>query len=211
MQRIVIVDYGMGNLGSVQKALRYLGYEAAITSQALAVAQATHVILPGVGAFSDAIAALTASGLTDALKQAVADGRPTLGICLGMQLLFQHSHEDGLHEGLGLLPGDIVPLPAGQGLKIPHMGWNTLDLDRACPLFSGLPELTQVYFVHSYYLPPSACPAVVATAAYGVPIGAAVQRGNLYATQFHPEKSGKVGLAILDNFIRRTGGDPHAV
>lgn len=208
---IAIVDYGMGNLGSVEKALRHLGHDALVSSQPADITAATHIILPGVGAFSDAMAALRQSGLVPVLQQAVAQGKPFLGICLGMQLLFERSHEDGLFDGLGLLPGEIEPLPAQAGLKIPHMGWNDLSLNRACPLFNGLPDLVQVYFVHSYYLNPSVSADVTATAQYGVPIGAAVQRGALFATQFHPEKSGAVGLMMLDNFARFSGGVGHAV
>ena len=199
---IAIIDYGMGNLRSVQKAFEYLGFEAVVTEDAAAVASADRVVLPGVGAFEDAMARLRQSGLDRALLDAAASGKPVLGICLGMQMMFEHSEENGFHDGLGLFPGTITRL-ADHGLKIPHMGWNTLHT-RPCPLFDA-DETPCVYFVHSY------CAAMIddrftaATCEYGQTFTAAVCRGNVMATQFHPEKSGDAGLRMLRRFATWQG------
>jgi len=199
--RIVIVDYGMANLRSVQKAFEAVGHAAAVTSDPGRVADAGKVVLPGVGAFRDAIARLRETGLADAVAGHVAAGRPFLGICLGMQLLFTRGHEDGLHAGLDLVPGEVVRFPERPGLKVPHMGWNTLRLARPdCPLFAGLPPDPAVYFVHSYHPAPADPGVTAATADYPDPFTAVVWRGNVYATQFHPEKSQQVGLRMLKNF-----------
>jgi glutamine amidotransferase len=200
MAGIVIVDYGMGNLRSVQKAFEHVGHAAVITSDAHAVAEADKVVLPGVGAFRDAIARLHEAGLAGPIREAIAGGRPFLGICLGLQLLFERSHEDGIHEGLGVLPGEVVRFPDVPGLKVPHMGWNGLKFARSCPLFAGLADGDAVYFVHSYYAAPADAGLTVATAEYPTPFCAAVGRDNLFATQFHPEKSQAVGLRMLKNF-----------
>jgi glutamine amidotransferase len=206
MNTMVIVDYGMGNLRSVQKALECLGYPAQITSDPEVVRRAGKVILPGVGAFADAMARLRESGLDEALRHFVATGRPLLGICLGLQLLFSRSHEDGLHEGLNLLAGEVVRFASDPRLKVPHMGWNTLRLQQpACPLFRGLPSEPAVYFVHSYYAVPEDPAIVAATADYPAPFAAVVWKDNLVATQFHPEKSQRVGLQMLANFARWKG------
>lgn len=199
MKRIAIIDYGMGNLRSVQKALEYLGLEAEITADPQRVKQAAGAVLPGVGAFADAIAQLRGSGMDGCIAEFVASGRPFLGICLGMQMLFEESLEGGAHAGLALLPGRVIPIPAAPGRKIPHMGWNALEICRQEPLFAGLHPGDDVYFVHSFY---ADAPAEVVSAVcdYGFPVTAAVQRGKLMATQFHPEKSGDVGLRILKNF-----------
>ena len=193
---IAIVDYGMGNLRSVQKAFEYLGFEAQITGDPAAVARAERVVLPGVGAFCDAMAQLRAAGMDRAVLDAARAGKPLLGICLGMQMMFEWSEENGHYEGLGLFSGGITRL-AAPGLKVPHMGWNTLHT-RACPLFDA-GEDPCVYFVHSY------CAAQVnddtaATCDYGQTFTAAVCRGNVMATQFHPEKSGEAGLRMLRRF-----------
>jgi glutamine amidotransferase len=198
---IVIVDYGMGNLRSVQKAFEAVGHAADISADPGRIADAAKVVLPGVGAFRDAIARLRETRLADAVVGHIRAEKPFLGICLGMQLLFTRSHEDGVYAGLDLLPGEVVRFPPQPGLKVPHMGWNTLRLARPdCPLFAGLPPDPAVYFVHSYY-PAPADPAVTAAEAdYPTPFTAAVWRGNVYATQFHPEKSQQVGLRMLKNF-----------
>ncbi|MBI3910370.1 MAG: imidazole glycerol phosphate synthase subunit HisH [Armatimonadetes bacterium] len=209
---IAIVDYGMGNLRSVEKALAYLGHAARVTSDPDVVVAAERVVLPGVGAFGAAMQRLSAArDGGPALQQAVLDvarsGRPFLGICLGMQLLFTESEEMGHHPGLGLIPGrvrrfDFTGRADGTSLKIPHMGWNSLSLRREVPLFRGLEDGVMVYFVHSYYCLPESPDVVAATADHGGPFCVALWRDNLFATQFHPEKSGAAGLRMLDNFAR---------
>jgi glutamine amidotransferase len=200
---IVIVDYGMANLRSVQKAFEEVGHAAEITSDPERVGTAAKLVLPGVGAFRDAIARLRETHLAEAITAHVKQGRPFLGICLGMQLLFARSHEDGLHTGLDLFGGDVVRFPAVRGLKVPHMGWNTLKPTRPdCPLFAGLPAEPAVYFVHSYYPAPAEAGVVAATADYPDPFASVVWRDNVFATQFHPEKSQRVGLRMLGNFAR---------
>lgn len=198
---IAIIDYGVGNLFSLQSSLRAIGEEVVVTADQEVIRQADHVILPGVGAFGDAVQKLRDCGLFDFVKAQAATGKPFLGICLGMQLLFDRSLEYGEHEGLGLIPGEVRPIegviPAN--LDIPHMGWNALHFEHDCPLFRELTEGDCVYFVHSYAA--FDCDAnLTATAEYGVPLTAAVQKGNVYGTQFHPEKSGAVGLKILKAF-----------
>jgi glutamine amidotransferase len=200
---IVIVDYGMANLRSVQKAFEQVGHAAAVTSDPDRVAEATKVVLPGVGAFRDAIARLRETHLGAVITDHIQKGRPFLGICLGLQMLFTRGHEDGLHTGLDLFRGEVVRFPAVPGLKVPHMGWNTLDLKRAnCPLFAGLPHDPAVYFVHSYHAKPTDQSCVAATADYPTPFTAAIWRDNVFATQFHPEKSQRVGLQMLRNFAK---------
>jgi glutamine amidotransferase len=200
---IVIMDYGMANLRSVQKAFERVGSAADIASDPGRVADAAKLVVPGVGAFRDAIARLRETGLGRAIGDHVRGGRPFLGICLGMQLLFTRSHEDGLYEGLGLFPGDVVRFPEKPGLKVPHMGWNTLRLSKPnCPLFAGLPRDPAVYFVHSYFPAPADRGLVAAESDYPGPFCAAVWKENVYATQFHPEKSQEVGLTMLRNFAR---------
>ena len=194
---IAILDYGMGNLRSVQKAFEYLGEEARITESPAEADGASHVVLPGVGAFADAIERLRQSGLDGALLRAARAGKPVLGICLGMQLMFAASEENGHYEGLGLFPGSITRLEA-PGLKVPHMGWNTIRT-RACPLFDAGEEQC-VYFVHSYCAAEVSPEWTAAVCDYGKPFSAAVCRGNVMATQFHPEKSGAVGLRMLRRF-----------
>lgn len=194
---IAIIDYGMGNLRSVQKAFEYLGYAAVVTAEKTELRRADKLILPGVGAFCDAIHTLNETGLSQEIRQAAAAGTPLLGICLGMQLLFEKSYENGEFTGLELLPGEIVRLP--DTVKVPQIGWNSLDILQKSPLFDNLPEEPYVYFVHSYHLETQA-PIVSATCAYGKTIQVAVQQNNLFALQFHPEKSGDTGLQILKNF-----------
>lgn len=229
---IAIIDYGVGNLFSLQSSLRAIGEEVVVTANQDVIRQADHVILPGVGAFGDAVQKLRDCGLFDFVKAQAATGKPFLGICLGMQLLFDRSLEYGEHEGLGLIPGEVRPIEGviPSNLDIPHMGWNALhfidhpevtgsseekqtsssdvvpddiqisaNLSGRCPLFRDLTEGDCVYFVHSYAA--FDCDAnLTATAEYGVPLTAAVQKGNVYGTQFHPEKSGAVGLKILKAF-----------
>ncbi len=198
---IVIIDYGMGNLRSVQKAIEAVGSAAEITSDPDRVRQASKVILPGVGAFADAMAELRRTGLGEAFREAVRQGKPCLGVCLGLQLLFDSSTEDGEHTGLGLLPGRVVRLPAQPGLKVPHMGWNTLRIRKPAPLLAGLPTAPSVYFVHSYYAVAQNPQDVAAVADYPEPFAAVVWRDNLTACQFHPEKSQAIGLAMYANFV----------
>jgi len=200
MSGIVIVDYGMANLRSVQKALEKVGHEAAISSDPKVLAEATKLVLPGVGAFRDAIARLRETDLARPIVDHIKAGKPFLGICLGLQLLFTKSYEDGEHEGLGVFEGDVVRFTRVPGLKIPHMGWNQLRVRRPAPALAGLPEEAAVYFVHSYYVRPSD-PAIVATETdYPTPFASSIWHENVFATQFHPEKSQQVGLKILSNF-----------
>ncbi|MCE9564733.1 MAG: imidazole glycerol phosphate synthase subunit HisH [Planctomycetes bacterium] len=198
---IVIVDYGMANLRSVQKAFEQVGHTAEITSDADRIAKAHKVVLPGVGAFCDAIARLRETHLGSAITDHIKRGRPFLGICLGMQMLFTRSFEDGQHAGLDLFHGDVVRFPSVPGLKVPQMGWNTLDFTQpTCPLLANLPAEAAVYFVHSYYVAPTDPKCIAATADYPTPFTAVVWRDNVFATQFHPEKSQRVGLQMLKNF-----------
>ena len=200
-KRAGIIDYGMGNLRSVQKAIETVGHAAEIVSAPERLDSFSHIVLPGVGAFRDAIAHLNETGLGQAFVEAVGTGRPCLGVCLGLQLLFERSFEDGEHKGLGLIAGDVVRFKPMPGLKIPHMGWNDLQLTREDPLFAGLGRSPYVYFVHSYHAVAADPADVLATSDYGGPFVAAVGRGNLRACQFHPEKSQAVGLRIYDNFM----------
>jgi glutamine amidotransferase len=197
---IVIIDYGMGNLRSVQKAIEAVGHEATITSDPEQVRRAGKVILPGVGAFRDAAAELRRTGLGEAICEVVRAGKPCLGVCLGLQLLFDASEEDGEHQGLGLLPGRVVRFPHAPGLKIPHMGWNTLRILKPAPLLKGLEPEPSVYFVHSYHAVPDDPDDVAAESEHGRPFAAMVWRENLMACQFHPEKSQRVGLTMYANF-----------
>ena len=196
---IAIIDYDAGNLKSVEKALLSLGEETAVTREKDVILSADKVILPGVGAFGDAMEHLHRYGLPDILRQAAAQGTPLLGICLGMQLLFERSEESEGVEGLSILPGEILKIPPCEGLKIPHMGWNSLDVKPGAKLFAGLPEHPYVYFVHSY-MANTADEYIAASCDYGVKVTALVQNKNVFGAQFHPEKSGAVGLTILKNF-----------
>lgn len=198
---IAIMDYDAGNIRSVEKALLLLGEEVKITSDAEEILSADKVILPGVGAFGDAMANLKVRGLDRVIHQVVEKGTPFLGICLGLQLLFERSDEAPGVEGLGILKGEIVRIPAAEGLKIPHMGWNSLHLSHNGRLFQNIKEGAYVYFVHSYYLKAREEEIVKASAEYGVHIHASVEKGDVFACQFHPEKSGEVGLQILKEFV----------
>ncbi len=200
MTNILIVDYGMANLRSVQKAFERVGSAAEISSDPDRVAAAEKIVLPGVGAFRDAIAKLRETGLDQPIIDHIDSGQPFLGICLGLQLLFTRSHEDGVYAGLNVLAGDVVRFPHIEGLKVPHMGWNTLRFRPQCPLFKGLPQESSVYFVHSYFASPLDPEISAAEADYPAPFTAAIWRENLFATQFHPEKSQQVGMTMLKNF-----------
>jgi imidazole glycerol-phosphate synthase subunit HisH len=199
---IAIIDYEMGNLRSVQKAFERMGHAATITSDPEELASATKLVLPGVGAFRDAIAALRERRLVEPIRAAIAAGKPFLGICLGLQLLFDVSHEDGRYEGLGVVPGEVVRFDVPAEYKVPHMGWNQLAFRHRPPIFAGVDEGAYFYFVHSYYVVPRD-PDVVATETdYPRPFCSSIWRDNLFAVQFHPEKSQDAGLRVLDNFAR---------
>lgn len=199
---IAVIDYGVGNLFSLRSSLAMIGEEAVVTGDAQAIRRADRLILPGVGAFADARARLAQTGLDQVMREQAAQGKMIMGICLGMQLLFSESHEYGVHEGLGLIPGRVVPMAPRlpDGLKVPHIGWNALHLKKPeHPLFRGVREGDCVYFVHSYYA--AGCgDALLATAEYGIPLTAAAARDNVIGCQFHPEKSGQVGMALLAAF-----------
>lgn len=196
---IAIIDYGMGNLRSVQKAFEFLGFDAVVTDDPKIIESAQKVVLPGVGAFCEAIKTIREKGIDKVIHSIVEKGTPFLGICLGMQMLFDKSYENGEYDGLGIIPGRIVRLPETE--KIPHIGWNSLDIKLETPLFEGIGKEPYVYFVHSYYLETDV-PVVSATCFYGREIQVAAQKGNVFALQFHPEKSGDTGLKILENFGR---------
>lgn len=198
---VAIIDYDAGNIRSVEKAVRYLGKEAVVTSEPEEILAADRVILPGVGAFGDAMKRLHAMGLVEVIRQAADRGTPFLGICLGLQLLFEKSEESPGVPGLGLLQGGILRLPELPGLKVPHIGWNSLKYPNPGRLFRGIPEDSYVYFVHSYYLKAQDEGIVTATTEYGTLVHASVESGNLFACQFHPEKSSETGLTILENFL----------
>lgn len=196
---IAIIDYGMGNLRSVQKGFEHAGVtDVVVTGDPAAVASADGIVLPGVGAFRDAAATLRDSGLRDVVLERAAEGVPFLGICLGMQLLATTGLEDGEWTGLGIVPGVCERLPGG--VKVPHIGWNTVAYPRETRLFAGIPEGTAFYFVHSYHLQPVDPSWVIGATSYGIEFAAAVGRGDMYAVQFHPEKSSAAGLRLLGNF-----------
>ncbi len=198
---IAIIDYDAGNVKSVEKALEYLGEETVLTRDPEVLLGAEKVILPGVGAFGDAMEKLHGYKLVEVIHQIVEKGTPFLGICLGLQLLFESSEESPGVEGLGVLKGRIVRIPDKGGLKVPHIGWNSLTYPNKGRLYKGIPENSYVYFVHSYYLQAKEPEIVVAESEYGVQIQASVEKGNVFACQFHPEKSSEVGMTILKNFI----------
>ncbi len=205
---IAVIDYGAGNLQSVIKALDFIGADCCVTDKYEEIMSADGAILPGVGSFGDAMDCMKNSGAVRAVKDFTATGKPLLGICLGLQLLFAGSEESPGVQGLDLLKGKITKIPNDGGkLKIPHMGWNSLDIKIHDGLYEGINDSPYVYFVHSYYLKADSEDIVSAQTSYGTVIDASVQCGNIYATQFHPEKSGTVGLKILRNFVRICGGD----
>jgi len=203
---IAIVDYGMGNLRSVQKGLERVGFPAAVTRDVKTIEQADGVVLPGVGAFRACMDNLREYGLIDTVRRVVEGGKPFLGICLGMQLLFEESEEFGKVEGLGLLPGRVVRFADRPGLKVPHMGWNQIRKRQDVPHLQGIDDGASVYFVHSYYVAPSDPSLAATTTEYGNEFVSAVARGNIFATQYHPEKSQEVGLKILENFGKLVRG-----
>ncbi|MFO0774411.1 MAG: imidazole glycerol phosphate synthase subunit HisH [Nitrospiraceae bacterium] len=202
---IAIIDYGMGNLRSVQKAFETVGHPAVVTRSAQVIRDASHVVLPGVGAFPDCMRHLEEFDLVDPVRQAVASGKPFMGICLGLQLLFAESEEFGVHKGLGILRGRVVRFPVqsssqNAALKVPHMGWNNLTVTSAAPPLQGLAPGSAVYFVHSYYVVPDQPEIVATTTDYGGSFCSSVWRDNIFACQFHPEKSQAVGLAMIRAF-----------
>jgi glutamine amidotransferase len=205
---IGIVDYGMGNLRSVSKALETLGFETRVSGDPGELSPCRGIVLPGVGAFRDCMKNLSRQGLLPFLRDVLGDGRPFLGICLGLQVLFSESEEFGRHEGIGFLPGKVVRFPAGMSapgaaaLKVPHMGWNRVEFSMDHPVFRGVPSGSYFYFVHSYYVRPEDPAVVACRTSYGVEFAAGVGSGNLLAVQFHPEKSQVAGLALLSNFGR---------
>ena len=197
---ITIVDYGMGNLRSVQKGFEKIGAQARITQRPEQVRRAEKLVLPGVGGFADAMKGLESRALNEPICEYVRRGRPFLGICLGLQLLFSESYEDGQYAGLDLLAGEVVRFPDRPGMKVPHMGWNQLRFRRRPPLFQGLDEGAYVYFVHSYYVKPRDSSLIATETDYSTAFVSSIWQENIYATQFHPEKSQQTGLAILRNF-----------
>lgn len=198
---IAVIDYGAGNLQSVVKAFNFIGAEVCITGEKEKLMAADAAVLPGVGSFGDAMNCLKKSNLVNPVIDFIKTDKPFLGICLGLQLLFEESEECPGLSGLGILKGKICKIPSKQGFKIPHVGWNSLDIKHCDGLFQGVESNPYVYFVHSYYLKAQEKGVVSSTTSYGVTIDASVQRGNLFATQFHPEKSGETGLMMLKNFI----------
>jgi imidazole glycerol-phosphate synthase subunit HisH len=204
MDNIVIVDYGMANLRSVQKAFEKMGAVAHISSDPQRLTEAHKLVLPGVGAFRDALARLHQAGLAGPICAHVRAGKPFFGICLGLQLLFDTSYEDGVHAGLGLFPGEVVRFTDRPGLKIPHMGWNQLRIKKPAPHLRNLPVDPAVYFVHSYHVVPRDSSLIAAETDYPTPFVSAIWKDNVFATQFHPEKSQQVGLTMLRNFIMLT-------
>lgn len=204
---IAVIDYGAGNLQSVEKALQFIGADVQITRDPEVLKESRAAILPGVGAFGDAMAALSRSGMVQPVQDFAHSGKPFMGICLGMQMLFEESEESPRVKGLGIFRGKILRIPEREGLKVPHMGWNSLSLLQRNGLFSGLPENPYVYFVHSYYLKAEDRSIVSSKSLYGVEIDASVQRGSVMGAQFHPEKSGKIGLQMLRNFVALSEGE----
>lgn len=200
---IAIVDYGMGNIHSVQKALEITGGECRVTNQKDAISSSEKIVLPGVGAFDDAVQELEKQGLIPVLLEQIKKGKPFLGICLGMQLLFANSEEAKSSKGFGLLSGSVKRFKSNTGLKIPHMGWNGLRVRNPdCPLLKNIPDNSYVYFCHSYYPAPAEKSMIAASTDYGIEFASMVCRDNIYGVQFHPEKSQKVGLQIIENFVK---------
>jgi imidazole glycerol-phosphate synthase subunit HisH len=202
---IAIIDYGMGNLRSVQKGFEKVGFEAVVTSDPRVVLEAAKIVLPGVGAFRDCMRNLEQGGFVEPIRKVIRDGRPFLGICLGLQLLFTESEEFGLHKGLDIIPGRVVRFPEGmmengEKLAVPHMGWNQIGFKTTSPLFNGIKDSSDVYFVHSYYVKPDDESVVSTLTNYGIDFCSSIAKDNLVATQFHPEKSQETGLRMLRNF-----------
>lgn len=202
---VAIIDYGAGNLQSVKKALDFIGAKSIITADENEINAASHIILPGVGSFGDAMHSIREKGLEDVIKKSADGSKHFLGICLGLQLLFESSEESPGVDGLGIFKGKIVTIPKDNGLKVPHIGWNSVSLKQTDGVFENLRDNSYFYFVHSYYLKDADEDVVAGTTEYGVPIQCAVQQGRVSATQFHPEKSSEAGLTILRNFVNREG------
>ena len=200
---VAIIDYGAGNLQSVKKALDFIGAKSIITADENEINAASHIILPGVGSFGDAMHSIREKGLEDVIKKSADGSKHFLGICLGLQLLFESSEESPDVDGLGIFKGKIVTIPKDNGLKVPHIGWNSVSLKQTDGIFENLRDNSYFYFVHSYYLKDADEKVVAGTTEYGVPIQCAVQQGRVSATQFHPEKSSEAGLTILRNFVNR--------
>jgi glutamine amidotransferase len=204
-QKITIVDYQMGNLRSVQKAIEHVGGQAIVSADPAVIEKADRLILPGVGAFGDAMRELASRQLVDAIHRFLGRERPFLGICLGLQLLLDKGWEGGLHQGLGVIPGEVVRFELSDNYTVPHMGWNRVQVrSQPTPLLEGLPPNPYFYFVHSYYAVPQQATDVWLETEYGITFCAAIQRGHIYATQFHPEKSQSDGLRLLQNFVSLT-------
>jgi glutamine amidotransferase len=197
---IAIIDYGMGNLRSVSKAFEAVGHQAVVTRDARVIGNASHVVLPGVGAFGDCMANIEQYGLVEPIRTAIQSGKPFLGICLGLQVLFSESEEFGPHKGLDIIQGTVRRFEGGQALKVPHMGWNQVHVQRACPLFDGVADGSDWYFVHSYFVDPSDKQLAATMTTYGIPFVSSVWKDNIVACQFHPEKSQLVGLRLIKNF-----------
>ena len=202
---IAIIDYGMGNLRSVQKGFEKIGFDAVVTSDPKALQDAERVVLPGVGAFRDCMRNLEEAGFVEPILKVIQEGKPFLGICVGMQLLFTESEEFGIYRGLNVMPGRVLRFPegmeeSGEELKVPHMGWNQLSIQRPAPIYEGINDGTNVYFVHSYYVKPEDETVIASTTGYGISFCSSIWRDNVMATQFHPEKSQEKGLAMLKNF-----------
>lgn len=207
---IAIIDYGMGNLRSVQKGFEKVGFDAVVTADPQVVLEADKVVLPGVGAFPDCMRNLEQGGFIEPVLRVIQEGRPFLGICLGLQLLFTESDEFGVHRGLDVIPGRVIRFPegmreGGEDLKVPHMGWNQLAFKRNAPVFAGLADGDNVYFVHSFYVQPEDSGVVATTTGYGIEFCSSIWKDNIIATQFHPEKSQEKGLRILKNFGEMKG------
>ncbi len=205
MSQITIIDYGMGNLRSVQKGFENLGFSAQVSSDPKIVGRAERLVLPGVGAFKDCMDSLRAGGFIEPIHRHVEAGRPFLGICLGLQLLFTESVEFGRHQGLDIIPGQVMCFPSGmdgggEELKVPHMGWNRIKIERRAPIYEGVEDGSFVYFVHSFYVVPDDPGVIATTTDYGISFCSSIWRDNVMATQFHPEKSQQIGLHILKNF-----------
>lgn len=200
---VAIIDYGAGNLMSVKKALDYIGAESEITMDKDKIKSASHIILPGVGSFGDAMKSMAKRDLVDTVRESALSGKPFLGICLGLQLLFAESEESPDVKGLGILDGKISLIPKNGGLKVPHMGWNSVEIKNNSGIFKDVPDNSYFYFVHSFYLNSANENEVAGVAYYGTEIQCAVEKGNLCATQFHPEKSGAIGLKMLKNFLEK--------
>ena len=197
---IAIIDYGMGNLRSVSKAFEAVGHQAVVTRDVRVIGNASHVVLPGVGAFGDCMANIEQYGLVEPIRAAIQSGKPFLGICLGLQVLFSESEEFGPHKGLDIIQGTVRRFEGGQALKVPHMGWNQVHVQRACPLFDGVADGSDWYFVHSYFVDPSDKQLAATMTTYGIPFVSSVWKDNIVACQFHPEKSQLVGLRLIKNF-----------